>query len=128
MNTHHSLGRRHWKVRPYMRRNASGRGAGDRRELFLHTLVSTANRFDPVLAASLAPTTRRLYEAARTTCSVAELSAHSGLSLGVTRLLINDLIKINQLVIHDNRPAHNVRPAHDIQLLERLRAGLLNLT
>jgi hypothetical protein len=88
--------------------------------------VSTGNRFDPLLAASLAPATRTLYERAQDTCSIAELSAFSGLSLGVTRVLVGDLLKLGQVVIHDDRRGPN--PPPDIQLLERLRAGLLKLT
>jgi uncharacterized protein DUF742 len=116
---------RHWKVRPYMR-GAPRRGG--RRALLMHTLVSTGGRFDPVLASSLAPATRRLYEAAQRVSSVAELSAYTGQSLGVTRVLISDLLKNDELVIHDDRPAPDVRPANDVHLLERLRAGLLKLT
>ncbi|GAA4591107.1 hypothetical protein GCM10023107_18680 [Actinoplanes octamycinicus] len=109
----------HWKVRPYM--TAKGR-TGGRNPLLIHTLVSTGNRYDPVLAASLAPASRSLYEQARRMCSVAELSAACGLPLGLTRLLINDLLRIGQLVVHESRPSQ------DLALLERLRAGLLRLT
>jgi hypothetical protein len=113
----------HWKVRPYM----TGARVGARRhQLLMHTLVSTGNRFDPLLAASLAPPSRKLYERARDTCSVAELSAFSGLSLGVTRVLLGDLLKLGQLVVHDDRRV--AHPPQDVQLLERLRAGLLKLT
>ena len=114
----------HWKVRPYM--TGKARNSGRRHQLLIHTLISTSNRFDPLLAASLAPATRTLYERARDTCSVAELSAFSGLSLGVTRVLIGDLLKLGQLVVHDDRRVAN--PPQDVQLLERLRAGLLKLT
>jgi hypothetical protein len=109
----------HWKVRPYM--TARGR-TGSRSQLLIHTLVSTGNRYDPVLAASLAPTSRTLYEHARRICSVAELSANCGLPLGLTRLLISDLLKIGQLEVHDPRSSQ------DLVLLERLRAGLARLT
>jgi len=114
----------HWKVRPYM--TGKARNAGRRHQLLIHTLVSTGNRFDPLLAASLAPATRRLYERAQDMCSIAELSASSGLSLGVTRVLIGDLLKLGQVVIHDDH--RGPVPQQDVQLLERLRAGLLKLT
>jgi Protein of unknown function (DUF742) len=113
----------HWKVRPYM---TGPRATTRRHQLLIHTLVSTGNRFDPLLAAGLAPATRTLYERARDTCSVAELSAFSGLSLGVTRVLLGDLLKLGQLVVHDDRRAPG--PPSDVDLLERLRAGLLKLT
>ncbi|SDT74822.1 DUF742 domain-containing protein [Actinoplanes derwentensis] len=109
----------HWKVRPYM--TARGR-TGSRSPLLIHTLVSTGNRYDPLLAASLAPASRTLYEQARRMCSVAELSASCGLPLGLTRVLISDLLKIGQLVVHE------ARPSQDLALLERLRAGLVRLT
>ncbi|MEU8664098.1 DUF742 domain-containing protein [Actinoplanes philippinensis] len=109
----------HWKVRPYM--TARGR-TGSRSPLLIHTLVSTGNRYDPLLAASLAPASRTLYEQARRMSSVAELSAGCGLPLGLTRLLISDLLKIGQLEVHDPRSAQ------DLALLERLRAGLARLT
>lgn len=109
----------HWKVRPYM--TARGR-TGSRSPLLIHTLVSTGNRYDPLLAASLAPASRTLYEQARRMCSVAELSASCNLPLGLTRLLISDLLKIGQLVVHE------ARPSQDLALLERLRAGLVRLT
>ena len=113
----------HWKVRPYM--TGKARNSSRRHQLLIHTLVSTS-RFDPLLAASLAPATRKIYERAQEMCSIAELSAFSGLPLGVTRVLIGDLLKLGQLVIHDDRRTAN--PPQDVQLLERLRAGLLKLT
>ncbi|MBB4753831.1 DUF742 domain-containing protein [Actinoplanes lobatus] len=100
---------------------ARGR-TSSRNPLLIHTLVSTGDRYDPALAASLAPASRSLYEQARRMCSVAELSATCGLPLGLTRLLINDLLKLGQLVVHDTRSSQ------DLALLERLRAGLLRLT
>ncbi|MDR6324617.1 DUF742 domain-containing protein [Actinoplanes couchii] len=100
---------------------ARGR-TSSRNPLLIHTLVSTGNRYDPLLAASLAPASRTLYEQARRMCSVAELSASCGLPLGLTRVLIGDLLKIGQLVVHD------ARPSQDLALLERLRAGLVRLT
>ncbi len=43
--------------------------------------------------------------------------------LGLTRVLIGDLLKLGQLVIHEDLR----RPSQDADLLERLRAGLLKL-
>ncbi|MFC7532467.1 DUF742 domain-containing protein [Actinoplanes sp. GCM10030250] len=113
--------RMHWKVRPYL---LAGGRTTTRDPLLVHTLVSSGGRYDPLFAASLAPETRTLYEKAqdRRTCSVAELSASCGMPLGLTRVLIGDLLKVGHLVIHDDR-----RPANDPDLLERLRAGLLKL-
>jgi hypothetical protein len=113
--------RRHWKVRPYML--TAGR-TGTRDPLLVHTLVSAGGHYDALFAASLTPETRTVYEKAQAgrMCSVAELSASCGMPLGLTRVLIGDLLKAGQLVIHDDR-----RPAQDLDLLERLRAGLLKL-
>ena len=113
--------RMHWKVRPYL---LAGGRTTTRDPLLVHTLISSGGRYDPLIAASLAPETRSLYEKAQTrdTCSVAELSAGCGMPLGLTRVLIGDLLKVGHLVIHDDG-----RPAHDPDLLERLRAGLLKL-
>ena len=116
-----STWQRHWKVRPYM---LTGGRTGTRMPLLVHTLVSADGRYDPLFAASLAPETRTLYERAQAgrMCSVAELSASCGMPLGLTRVLIGDLLRLGQLVIHDDR-----RPGQDLDLLERLRAGLLKL-
>jgi hypothetical protein len=113
--------RMHWKVRPYL---LAGGRTTTRDPLLVHTLVSAGGRYDPLFAASLAPEARTLYEKAqaRPMCSVAELSAGCGMPLGLTRVLIGDLLKVGHLVIHEDR-----RPAHDPDLLERLRAGLLKL-
>jgi hypothetical protein len=102
---------------------AAGR-TGSRDPLLVHTLISAGSRYDPLFAASLTPETRTIYEQAQAghMCSVAELSASCGMPLGLTRVLISDLLKQGQLVIHDDR-----RPAQDLDLLERLRAGLLKL-
>ena len=59
-----------------------------RHQLFLHTLVS-AGRDGPAAPPGLTPEAGRLYARARLgTQSVAELSAHCGMPLGVTRLLV----------------------------------------
>jgi hypothetical protein len=90
--------------------------------LLVHTLVSVP-RYDRAFAASLLPDVRAVYEQARMTCSVAELSAASGMSLGVTRVVLDDLATNDRLVIHANKE----RSSHDMDLLERLRDGLRKL-
>ena len=109
----------HWKVRPYV---LTGGRTRTRKHLLVHTLVSVP-RYDMLFAASLLPDVRSVYEQARMTCSVAELSAGSGMSLGVTRVVLDDLAASDRLIIHANKE----RSSHDLDLLERLRDGLRKL-
>lgn len=109
----------HWKVRPYV---LTGGRAYTRQRLLVHTLVSVQH-YDPRFAMTLSPEARSLYDHARTITSVAELSAFSGMPLGVTRVVIDDLASTNRLHIH---PQTYGSP-FDISLLERLRDGLHQL-
>jgi hypothetical protein len=79
--------------------------------------------YDAVFAASLLPEARSLYEHARETRSVAELSACSGMPLGVTRVVVDDLAATDRLVIHGDVYSS----PFDFRLLERLRDGLRQL-
>lgn len=110
----------HWKVRPYLL--TAGR-TRTRRTLDVHTLVSMP-RYDAVFAGGLTREIRALYDRARSTCSVAELSASCGLPLGVTRVVIDDLAARDRLIIHSD--ARTPQGAN-IHLLERIRDGLLAL-
>jgi hypothetical protein len=106
----------HWKVRPYV---LTGGRTRTRKHLLVHTLVSVPY-YDMVFAAGLLPEARTLYEHARETRSVAELSAYSGMSLGVTRVVLDDLAATDRVLIH---PELYSSP-FDFRLLERLRDGL----
>src|SRR6202012_4603732 len=69
-------------VRPYV---LTGGRTRTRYHLYVHTLVSV-QRYDPAASVRLSPEARRLYERASFGAqSVAELSAHCGVSLGVAR-------------------------------------------
>jgi hypothetical protein len=104
-------------VRPYVL--TRGR-TQTRHHLYMHTLVSV-DRFDRVIAGRLAPEARRLYErAAMSPESVAELSAHCGVSLGVTRVLLEDLATAGR--IHIN--AETYASPFDRRLLKRVIDGL----
>ncbi len=104
-------------VRPYVL--TSGRTRG-RTQLLVHTLVS-APGYDPMFAARLLPEARALYErAAAATESVAELSAHSGVPLGVTRVLLGDLCSAGRVLVDE--PV--VASPYDRSLLERVLDGL----
>jgi hypothetical protein len=109
----------HWKVRPFVLTRGRAR---TREPLLLHTLVSVP-QYDPSFAAGLAPEARLLYRQACTTSSVAELSAHCGLSLGVTRVVLDDLVTATRVLVH--REIYN--SPRDLRFLERVRDGLLNL-
>jgi hypothetical protein len=94
-----------------------------RHRLHVHTLVSV-ERHDQEVAGRLSPEARRLYERASLSPeSVAELSAHCGVPLGVTRVLLEDLVAAGQVRIsagtHDS--------PSDQQLLRRLIDGLRGL-
>jgi uncharacterized protein DUF742 len=107
-------------VRPYVLTRGRTR---TRQNLFVHTLVSVPYR-DAAFAARLLPEARSLYERASAgTQSIAELSAHCGVSLGVTRVLLSDLAAENRVLIN---PETYVSP-YDSGLLERVIDGLRQL-
>ena len=104
-------------VRPYV---LTGGRTRTRKHPLVHTLVSV-DRYDPTATAGLSPETRRLYErAAAGTQSVAELSAHCAVSLGVTRVLLEDLAAAGLVHINDDA----LSAPRDHHLLERVIAGL----
>lgn len=107
-------------VRPYV---LTGGRTRTRHQLYVHTLVS-APRYDSSAAARLTPESRRLYEQAHQgTCSIAELSAHCGVSLGVTRVLLEDLAAAGRVQINDD--AYD--SPYDRRLLKRVIDGLREL-
>jgi Protein of unknown function (DUF742) len=104
-------------VRPYV---LTGGRTSTRHNLYVHTLVS-ASWFDPAAAAQLSPEARRLYERASAGAqSVAELSAHCGVSLGVTRVLLEDLAAADRVQVNEDVYAS----PYDHQLLKRVIDGL----
>lgn len=104
-------------VRPYVL--TSGRTRG-REQLLTHTLVS-APSYDSLFAARLLPEARALYErACSSTESVAELSAHCGVPLGVTRVLLSDLCSAGRVLAEEPATAS----PYDRTLLERVLDGL----
>lgn len=106
-------------VRPYVLTGGRTRG---RRQLLVHTRVS-GGRYDSAFAARLLPEARALYDRAhRVSESVAELSAHCGISLGVTRVLLSDLAAGGRVEIGPEAAA-----PYDPRLLERVIDGLRQL-
>jgi hypothetical protein len=107
-------------VRPYV---LTGGRTRTRHQLYVHTLVS-ATRYDSVAASRLAPEARHLYERAYLgTQSVAELSAYCGISLGVTRVLLEDLAATDRVQINDE----TYSSPYDHRLLKRVIDGLREL-
>lgn len=104
-------------VRPYVLTSGRTRGHG---QLLVHTLVS-APGYDPLFASTLPPEARLLYERACTvTESIAELSAHCGVPLGVTRVLLGDLCSAGRVLVE----APAAASPYDRTLLERVLDGL----
>ena len=107
-------------VRPYV---VTGGRTRTKHHLYVHTLVS-ASWYDPSAAARLSPEARRLYEQAYSgPQSVAELSAHCGVSLGVTRVLLEDLASGDRVQINEDVYAS----PYDRRLLKRVIDGLREL-
>jgi hypothetical protein len=109
----------HWKVRPYV---LTGGRTRTRAHLLVHTLVSVPS-YDALFASKLLPEARSLYEHAREVRSLAELSAYSGMPLGVARVVVDDLASSDRLIVHEE--AYD--SPFDSRLLERLRDGLRQL-
>lgn len=108
-------------ARPYL---LTGGRTLTRHPLHTHTLVS-APIYDELRAERLLPEARALYQwASGGPLSIAELSAYTEISLGVTRVLISDLADAGELVINPETYAS----AYDPSLLERVLDGLRQFT
>jgi hypothetical protein len=70
-----------------------------------------------------APEARRIVELCQTAQSVAEVAAHLSLPLGVTRVLVGDLVSVGALAVDDGTPGAE----SDVALLERLLDGIRSL-
>lgn len=104
-------------LRPYV---LTGGRTQTRQHLYVHTLVS-APHYDATFAARLMPEAKKLYDRASAGMqTVAELSAHCGVSLGVTRVLLGDLAAGNRVTIS---PETYTSP-YDSRLLNRVLHGL----
>src|SRR5690606_6068395 len=107
-------------VRPYV---LTGGRTRTRQRLHVHTLVSVPH-YDPGYADLLPPEARPLYDRAPPAVqSIAELSAHCSVSLGVTRVLLGDMAARDRLVVN---PEAYTSP-YDPRLLERVIDGLHQL-
>lgn len=107
-------------VRPYV---LTGGRTRTKHQLYVHTLVS-GTYYDPRTAAQLPPEARTLYERVYLgTQSIAELSAYCGISLGVTRVLLEDLASDERVHINDELYGS----PYDHRLLKRVIDGLREL-
>jgi Protein of unknown function (DUF742) len=93
-----------------------------RHHLLVETLISVPH-YDPERSARLLPESQAIYELARETTSIAELSAHLTIPLGVIRVLISDLAAQEMVFIHPTGFTYQ----YDRIILERILDGLKKL-
>jgi len=115
----------HPQVRPFLLANGRTR-ARTRHPLLVHTIVS-APRYAPVTVAALGPLERDVYEHARHGVSVAEVSAHTGLALGLVRVILGDLAHRNLITIHPATGYVATDQRVTASVLERVLDGLQQL-
>ncbi|MFN8051332.1 MAG: DUF742 domain-containing protein [Acidimicrobiales bacterium] len=89
----------------------------------LETLVRVNDRGRSVRH-ELSDEARRILELAEQPISVAEISAHLGVVLGVARVLVADLVVAGRLDRSGDPLAELAPPASDVSLLERVLDGL----
>jgi hypothetical protein len=108
------------RVRPYA---LTGGRVRSSTELALETIVRVTPRGET--AAATLPTERRqILELCAEPSSVAEVSAHLGLPLGVARVLAGDLVTEGHLDSHANPASGEAGSRPDLRLLERVLDGL----
>jgi hypothetical protein len=108
------------RVRPYA---LTGGRVRSSTELALETIVHVTPRGEEG-AAGLPTEKREILELCANPTSVAEVSAHLGLPLGVARVLAGDLVTEGFLDSHAN-PANGEEGSRpDLRLLERVLDGL----
>lgn len=118
-----------YAVRPYAVTSGRVRAAGE--DLPMEALVETA--VDASQARGLTPEKRRILQlAAGQYQSVAELSAHTRLPLGVVRVLVTDLAEEKFLTIHTGGTAadqatHDAHGGLSLSLLESVLDGIAAL-
>jgi uncharacterized protein DUF742 len=103
------------RVRPYAMTGGRTRPTHD--DLEIETLVSTTGEQTPKLTVEQ----RAIATLCHDTLSIAEVSAHLHLPLGVIRVLVGDMADEHLVMVH--RPAHTGDRPH-LALLERVLDGL----
>ncbi|RCW43589.1 uncharacterized protein DUF742 [Halopolyspora algeriensis] len=108
-------------MRPYARTRGRTRAEYD---LAIETLVSTSER-GRTQAAQSKPEHRSICGLCTDARSVAEISAHLRLPLGVVRVLVGDMAGLGLVQIHDSGMVVGDRPS--MEFLERVLSGLRKL-
>ena len=109
-------------VRPYTVTGGRTRSASSHADLPLEALVRALG--GPTSHVGLAVERRKILElTSDRILSVAELSAHLKLPLGVTRVLVGDLAADELVVVHGGAQS-NSNPATDLKLLESVLNGI----
>lgn len=108
-------------VRPYARTRGRTRTDYD---LAIETLVSTSER-GRTQAAANQPEHRSICGLCTEARSVAEISAHLRIPLGVVRVLVGDMAGLGLVLIHDSGMVPGDRPS--MEFLERVLSGLRRL-
>jgi len=93
-----------------------------RHHVLVETIISVPHH-DSSFSATLLPESQALYELARETISIAELSASLAIPLGVIRVLISDLAAEEKVLIHPTGFSYQ----YDRIILERILDGLKKL-
>jgi hypothetical protein len=107
------------RIRPYA---LTGGRTRPKVDLSLETLVRTNERGRSVRN-EVGAEERRILDLASEPLSVAEISAHLGVVLGVARVLVGDLIAAGRLD-RSGDPSSHAAPSGDVSLLERVLDGL----
>ncbi len=118
-----------YTVRPYA--VTGGRVSAASATLPMEALVESA--LDPATIKGLTPEKKKILQlAAGQYQSVAELSAHTRLPLGVVRVLVTDLSQDKHLIIHtagtaDDASTHDEHGGLSLSLLESVLDGIAAL-
>ena len=118
-----------YSVRPYA--VTGGRVSSATAALPMEALVESSG--DPTLIKGLTPEKIKILQlAAGQYQSVAELSAHTRLPLGVVRVLVTDLAQQNHLTIHisgtaDDASTHDAHGGLSLSILESVLDGIAAL-
>ena len=108
------------RVRPYA---LTGGRVRSSTELALETIVRVTERGEE--SASELPTEKReILELCASPTSIAEVSAHLSLPLGVARVLVGDMVTEGHLDSHANPASDEEGSRPDLRLLERVLDGL----
>ena len=116
-----------YTVRPYA---VTGGRVGDADDLPLEALIETLDHGKPLTG--MTPEKKKILQfAADDYISVAEASAHCKLPLGVTRVLITELVEQGFLAVHHNAPAREGEKSLEggitLSLLESVLDGIAAL-